>query len=201
MLLRSRCEGVPGSNAPVRCAPLHGSPGIQRTCSHRRRPRCRHSPRSARTPLRVPVASERSESTQQSAPVGVYVYTDHAAILTAVDRTLTLRPSLGQFSSDRLTRAFGRPGGPRCLSWDSPTRFGKLHPGWAGSSVAEQGTFNPRVEGSIPSRLTEVAACTREITATMTRASHNLPPSSRGLGFRPFKAAARVRIPLGARTG
>src|SRR5918995_677900 len=94
MLLRSRCEGVPGSNAPVRCAPLHGSPGIHRTCTHRRRPRCRHSPRSARTPLRVPVASERTESTQQSAPVGVYVFTDHAAILAAVDRTLTLRPSL-----------------------------------------------------------------------------------------------------------
>ena len=28
-----------------------------------------------------------------------------------------------------------------------------------------------------------------------------LPPSSSGLGYRPFKAAARVRIPLGAREG
>jgi hypothetical protein len=27
------------------------------------------------------------------------------------------------------------------------------------------------------------------------------PPSSSGLGHRPFKAAARVRIPLGARVG
>ena len=45
--------------------------------------------------------------------------------------------------------------------------FGKLHPGWAGSSVAEQGTFNPRVVGSIPTRLTEIAVCTREIAATI----------------------------------
>jgi hypothetical protein len=38
-----------------------------------------------------------------------------------------------------------------------------------------------------------------------TATSHGLavpvkPPSSSGLGLRPFKAAARVRIPLGART-
>src|SRR5215217_5268280 len=110
----------------------------------------------------------------------------------------TLRHYTSDELADRLATVEKGTGGPRCLSW---VLLLKSSSGWAGSSVAEQGTFNPRVEGSIPSRLTEVAACTREITATMTRASHNLPPSSRGLGFRPFKAAARVRIPLGARTG
>ena len=47
----------------------------------------------------------------------------------------------------------------------------------------EHRTFNPGVEGSSPSRLTIV-----ETSAV---------PSSRGLGHSPFKAAARVRTPLG----
>jgi hypothetical protein len=39
----------------------------------------------------------------------------------------------------------------------------------AGSSVAEQGTFNPRVVGSIPTRLTEIATCARKMAAKRLR--------------------------------
>src|SRR5579859_3393037 len=35
----------------------------------------------------------------------------------------------------------------------------------------------------------------------LRRPRPSAPPSSSGLGHRPFKAAARVRIPLGARVG
>ena len=35
----------------------------------------------------------------------------------------------------------------------------------------------------------------------LRRPRPSAPPSSSGLGHRPFKAAARVRIPLGARAG
>ena len=35
----------------------------------------------------------------------------------------------------------------------------------------------------------------------LRRPRSSAPPSSSGLGHRPFKAAARVRIPLGARAG
>src|SRR4051812_5164247 len=61
----------------------------------------------------------------------------------------------------------------------------------ASSSVVEQGTFNPRVVGSIPTWL----------TSRKDERCGYAPPSSRGPGHRPFKAAARVRIPLGARSG
>ncbi len=47
------------------------------------------------------------------------------------------------------------------------------------AQVAERRAFNPGVGGSSPSRRTK-------------------PPSSRGLGYRPFKAETRIRIPLGA---
>jgi hypothetical protein len=109
------------------------------------------------------------------------------------DGGLRLRPSYSP-----ATRASEEAGVAR---WSpSPLLLESLERG-AGSSVAEQGTFNPRVVGSIPTRLTEIAACAGKIAATMRLASYNMPPSSRGLGFRPFKAAARVRIPLGARPG
>ena len=45
----------------------------------------------------------------------------------------------------------------------------------------EHRTFNPGVAGSSPARFT----------------THHRVPSSRGLGHSPFKAATRVRIPLG----
>ena len=50
------------------------------------------------------------------------------------------------------------------------------------AQLAEQGTFNPKVVGSIPTRPT----------------IENRPPSTSGLGRHPFKVVARVRIPLGA---
>ncbi len=45
-------------------------------------------------------------------------------------------------------------------------------------------------------------AAARDLTAILSRlppAGVGEPPSSSGLGHRPFKAEARVRIPLGAR--
>src|SRR5215218_4675277 len=75
-----------------------------------------------------------------------------------------LAEPLSHFRSHRLTRQLSGSGGPR---WFPAYLPGKLPPGWAGSSVAEQGTFNPRVEGSIPSRLTEATACTDGIPATI----------------------------------
>ena len=46
----------------------------------------------------------------------------------------------------------------------------------AGSSVAEQGTFNPRVVGSIPTRLTEIVtrAIKAKIHARATICPHRL---------------------------
>ncbi len=55
------------------------------------------------------------------------------------------------------------------------------------AQVAEHRTFNPGVAGSNPARL----------TITKFKQFIEAVPSSRGLGHRPFKAAARVRIPLG----
>ena len=80
----------------------------------------------------------------------------------------------------------------------------------ASSSVVEQGTFNPRVVGSIPTWLTYLPVAGTLITGRSAKLSAakpiavlgpcpaSEPPSSRGPGHRPFKAAARVRIPLGA---
>src|SRR5918993_5124395 len=82
---------------------------------------------------------------------------------------------------------------------------------WASSSVAEQGTFNPRVVGSIPTWLTcspaarivahlggDLLNSRRRNWQCLMVCPSREPPSSRGPGHRPFKAAARVRIPLGA---
>src|SRR3954462_3980870 len=79
-------------------------------------------------------------------------------------------------------------GGPRSYCWNLLVDLWLTR---ASSSVAEQGTFNPRVVGSIPTWLTSRKGERRGYA----------PPSSRGPGHRPFKAAARVRIPLGARSG
>jgi hypothetical protein len=46
----------------------------------------------------------------------------------------------------------------------------------AGSSVVEQGTFNPRVEGSIPSRLTRIAVCASKKRAKITFAQATICP-------------------------
>lgn len=61
----------------------------------------------------------------------------------------------------------------------------------------ERRTFNPQVEGSIPSWLTtrDIHGCFRPTPVAMVLDKMSL--SSRGLGHRPFTPATRVRLPLG----
>ena len=115
----------------------------------------------------------------------------------------------------RCTRSAWRPRSPS-RSW---TRHGRSS-GWTGcrqdtwhthvmrvtcSSATSGRTFGSETRsGHVPAPLPERAPTPPRYTlaAAPLLAVEQLgkPPSSSGLGHRPFKAAARVRIPLGARS-
>ena len=67
------------------------------------------------------------------------------------------------------------------LMWYNFSVMGKV-PFEPLAQLVEHRTFNPGVAGSSPARLTILIS---------------VVPSSRGLGHSPFKAATRVRTPLG----
>src|SRR5579864_2828696 len=67
----------------------------------------------------------------------------------------------------------------------------------AASSRSRSGSGWRSCRRSQRSRLTRVARSTRTILAPPAATLHGKPPSSSGLGRRPFTPVARVRIPLG----
>jgi hypothetical protein len=62
--------------------------------------------------------------------------------------------------------------------------------------VRPSGSYALAVRVSVP-----YAGAVPDGLIRLRRSRPSAPPSSSGLGHRPFKAAARVRIPLGARVG
>src|SRR5918911_4954202 len=73
------------------------------------------------------------------------------ALPKTVHAALSLNSSFRHFLSHRLARQLWGLGGGLGNSCDLLLESSACR---AGSSVAEQGTFNPRVVGSIPTRLT-----------------------------------------------
>jgi hypothetical protein len=180
-----------GANALEGCSVDQRSQRTRRCCS-RTRHRCTPSGCGSQSSSPGSTRRSRSWTSERWRLDGSCVRCEQRDTSSSATRTSTFGSETGSRSApsgDRDRR--GRPG-------DAPSVRAALEDQRTDRPASPNASIDPSIGRAADRQSLYCPSCPRAGGGGEHGAPG--PPSSSGLGFRPFKAATRVRIPLGART-